>query len=115
MFPSSKDESVYIICSASGVEDKTTTLVRIYNVVAKTQVFKIIPDLNLNFLPRPVPLRMPAVWRRQEDDPVGEEYDFQIVFVFPDRKEHTVGSGKFTFGRSFPDGPVPYLGYDANG
>src|SRR5262245_55737736 len=67
MFPASKDEPVYILCSASGAEDKATALVRIYNVVEKIQVFKLTPDLNLNFLPRPFPLRMPAVWRHQED------------------------------------------------
>ena len=90
---------VYILCSESGSEDKTTGLV---------SHFKVLEQIELRQLPKPpegatfiIPglfFQMVAVWMAAEDDDPDQKYECMTsLFLPPDNQEQIVGTAIFSF------------------
>jgi len=90
---------VYILCSESGSEDKTTGLV---------SHFKVLEQIELRELPKPpegatlvipgLSFQMVAVWAAAEDDDLDQKYECTTTFFLPpDNQEQFVGKAIFSF------------------
>ncbi len=90
---------VYILCSESGSEDKTTDLV---------SHFKVLEQIELRELPKPpegatlvipwLSFQMVAVWAAAEDDDLDQKYECTTTFFLPpDNQEQFVGMRIFSF------------------
>jgi hypothetical protein len=90
---------VYIICSESGSEDKTTSLV---------SHFKVLEQIEIRDLPKPaeagtnvipgLSFQMVAVWMAAEDDDPDQKYEcITSLFLPPENQEQLVGMGILSF------------------
>src|SRR4051794_40029299 len=86
---------IFIICSGSGAEDRTTGLLSIFNVIDKVMFHRV--PLPQPTSPPVVEMRVTAAWSREEQD-VDQEYEYEVVVsVPPEGDEHIVGRGRFAF------------------
>jgi hypothetical protein len=86
---------VYIVCSLSGAEDRTTGLISLYHVLETLHVVRQPPDQERHF---PVTIRTTAVWMRTEEDDPTDEYEFETGFLHPSESTaKIVKAGQFSF------------------
>lgn len=97
---------VYILCSETQLQDKTTGMVSHINIFDSVHISQVVPG-------QPLPPRGPemlaafkfvvsASWMREESDDEGQEYDFQIAILPPDPNPEFLGfQGKFVFSTRF--------------
>ncbi len=90
---------VYILCSESGSEDRTTSLL---------SHFKVLEHIEARELPRPpaghpvaissLSFQIVAVWEKTAEDAEGEEYEsVTSICLPPENNEIIVATGKFDF------------------
>jgi len=88
---------VYIICSGSGSEDKTTGLISLFQVIEKLRFSSVVP-LDLSIVSPLMEMRVTAIWMRCPEDE-GQEFEFETRVLLP--PEDTIiklgEQGKFSF------------------
>jgi hypothetical protein len=90
---------VYIVCSESGSEDRSTGLTSHFNVVEQI-VLQELPPPPEGKLPvlRPLNLQISAVWASEESDSIEIEFEFQMrIFVPASAEPIYAGGGTFRF------------------
>lgn len=116
---------VFILCSKSGVEDKESSLISLFDIVEKLQITKVpIPQVTTQEGPRPPvviqyqPLRIVAVWMALPEDDPQQNYDYSMI-VFGPPKGEPIGveaGGVFRFTKPLHrftmriEGPLPMQG-----
>jgi hypothetical protein len=104
---------VYIVCSESGSEDRTTGLGSIFNVIDKIQ-FERLPQGAVGVAG--FQFRITAVWKREPGDE-GQEFDYEVALTLPaTANELRLASGTLVFSRPLHrlttqmQGPPPLQG-----
>jgi hypothetical protein len=90
-------KAVYILCSESGSEDKTTNVVSHFNVIEQIEIRELArPPGSVPFV-QALSCRITAVWAKAESDEPSQEYEFRFsLYLPPEGNELPIGSGTFS-------------------
>jgi len=86
---------LYVICSESASEDKSTGLLSLFHIIEKIQI-------GTHRAGEPIPrapvsqMRVTAVWMKESMDD-DHEFEFETVLIPPNGEGKVIGSGSFVF------------------
>jgi hypothetical protein len=86
----------YILCSQSGVEDRTTGFLSHFHVIEKIRFSRT--TLPASQVPMSQ-MWLCAVWLAEEQD-IGKEFEFETRAFMPDESALEIGNGTFIFSSS---------------
>jgi hypothetical protein len=91
---------VYILCSESGSEDKTTSLVSHFKVLEEFEIRESpAASEGSRVLTGPLSFQIVAVWARAVGDASDQVYEIKTsLFLPPDGREYPTGIGTISFG-----------------
>jgi hypothetical protein len=82
---------LFIICSESGVEDKDSRMISLYNILEKVEATRSSASGSRGpAICRPMPFRITAVWMRTEEDG-HDDLEAQIAMFLPADGQEVTG------------------------
>src|SRR5260370_16449371 len=83
---------LFIICSESGVEDKDSRMISLYNILEKVEATRSSAEGSQGpTICRPMPFRITAVWMRTEEDG-RDDLEAQIAMFLPADGQEVTGA-----------------------